>query len=197
MHLPDSDLDVICHVRAPKAFMALLVQRFGDLPSFALGRTTLQRKPAVVCSFRHQRTLFEIVGMPVAPHRHRAYVHLMVEADLLQETGAHAAIRRLRRQGLKTEPAFARHFKLGGDPYQAVAKLWRRKPVSGVTLVTTARLALPVPSLKSKRMANLSTGEIHQRETAGRRQGLAPAFRSGRCRSWRRPDRCVSRSVPP
>jgi len=131
VHLPDSDVDVICHVKAPKAFMALLVQRFGDQPSFTLGRTTLQRKPAVVCSFRHRRTLFEIVGMPVATHTQRAYVHLMVEAALLQETGAHAAIRRLKRQGLKTEPAFARHFKLAGDPYQAVARLWRRKSVSG------------------------------------------------------------------
>jgi hypothetical protein len=131
VHLPESDVDVICHVRAPKTFMSLLVQRFGDLPQFTLGRTTLQRKPAVVCGFRHRHTQFEIVGMPVPTHTQRAYVHLMAEADLLGASGAHAAIRRLKRRGLKTEPAFARHFRLGGDPYQAVAKLWRRRPVSG------------------------------------------------------------------
>jgi hypothetical protein len=131
VHLRESDVGIICHVKAFRTFATLLERRLGNLPLFALRTTTLQRRPAVVCSFTHQDTPFEIVGMPVA---------------------ARAAIRRLRREGLKTEPAFARHFGLAGNPYQAVAGLWRGfdRPLNlhRVTRVTTARLAR-LPSLKS------------------------------------------------
>lgn len=156
VHLPGSDVDIVCHVEAPRKFTALLKQAFGGLPSFAVRRETLQGHSAVVCAFGYRRTAFEIVGMPVETASQQAYVHLMVEADLLQIAGrsrACAAIRRLKRGGLKTEPAFAEHFKLAGEPYRAVARLWRGidKPLDlqRVTLVTTARLALPAPSLKS------------------------------------------------
>jgi hypothetical protein len=36
---------------------------------------------------------------------------------------AHREIRRLRRAGLKAEPAFARYFGLEGDPYEALLAL--------------------------------------------------------------------------
>ncbi|MBM3650722.1 MAG: DUF4269 domain-containing protein [Alphaproteobacteria bacterium] len=161
VHLPGSDLDIVCCAKSPGKFKALLRQRFGAWPRFAVRTTTLQQHPAVVCRFTCGSTLFEIVGMPVETSRQRAYIHLMVEADLLRLAGrrARVAIRRLKRQGLKTEPAIALCFGLGGKPYQAVEKLWRGndQPLAfdgqRVTLVTTARLARPLPSLKSKRTA--------------------------------------------
>lgn len=127
VHLPGSDLDIICQVKARATFAALLVRQFGKRPHFALRRTTLQKRPAIVCRFGHRDTLFEIVGMPIKTPSQRAYVHLMVEADLLNVGGraARAAIRRLKHRGLKTEPAFAEYFGLGGKPYHAIAKLWR------------------------------------------------------------------------
>ena len=86
-----------------------------------------QRAAAVVCASMSVRTPVEIVGMPIDSAQQRAYVHLMAEAKLLEQGGAQgsakarAAVRRLKRQSLKTEPAFAQYFGLKGAPYVAVA----------------------------------------------------------------------------
>lgn len=127
VHLLGSDLDIVCCVRSPDRFSSLLIERFYRRPFFELHRTKLQKRPAVVCRFRHHDTLFEIVGMPAATSAQQAYIHLIVEADLLRIGGrpARAAICRLKYRGFATEPAFALYFGLAGEPYQAVAKLWR------------------------------------------------------------------------
>ncbi|MFQ5796001.1 MAG: DUF4269 domain-containing protein, partial [Candidatus Bipolaricaulia bacterium] len=54
-----------------------------------------------------------------------AYRHMAVEARLLAIGGEQARqeIRRLKRTGLKTEPAFACYFNLEGDPYQVLLQL--------------------------------------------------------------------------
>jgi hypothetical protein len=126
VHVAGSDLDVVCTIESSHRFIRLLGNEFGNQPAFALSRTKLLGQDSVVCSFISGTTPVEIVGMPVDSSKQRAYVHLMAEADLLEKGGAQArlAIRKLRRQGLKTEPAFAKHFGLKGDPYIAVARLW-------------------------------------------------------------------------
>jgi hypothetical protein len=127
VHIPGSDLDVVCTIESSHRFIRLLGNEFGGQPGFSLGRIELQGHDSVACSFMSGSTPIEIVGMPVKSSQQRAYVHLMAEGELLEKGGAkaRAAIRRLKRQGLKTEPAFARHFGLRGDPYEAVARLWR------------------------------------------------------------------------
>ena len=54
-----------------------------------------------------------------------AYRHMIVEARLLKIGGpaARPAIRRLKREGRKTEPAFAHYFDLEGDPYETLLEL--------------------------------------------------------------------------
>jgi hypothetical protein len=52
---------------------------------------------------------------------------MVVEARLLVIGGEEARreIRRLKRCGLKTEPAFARYFQLAGDPFEVLLELSR------------------------------------------------------------------------
>ena len=50
---------------------------------------------------------------------------MIAEARLLSLAGESAkqAIRALKKQGIKTEPAFARYFGLLGDPYETLYAL--------------------------------------------------------------------------
>jgi hypothetical protein len=52
---------------------------------------------------------------------------MVVEARLLSIGGEEARreIRYLKRCGLKTEPAFARYFRLAGDPFEVLLELSR------------------------------------------------------------------------
>jgi uncharacterized protein DUF4269 len=50
---------------------------------------------------------------------------MLVEYRILHIAGdtTRQAIRDLKKEGLKTEPAFAQYFNLEGDPYQALIEL--------------------------------------------------------------------------
>jgi hypothetical protein len=57
--------------------------------------------------------------------RQNGFRHLLVEAAVLAAGGEQwrRAVRRLKQQGLKTEPAFANLLRLSGDPYVALLEL--------------------------------------------------------------------------
>ena len=50
---------------------------------------------------------------------------MLIEARLLDLIGdeARSAIRALKANGLKTEPAFGRYFDLSGDPYRKLLEI--------------------------------------------------------------------------
>lgn len=120
--LPDSDLDVICEVREPVAFEALLRESFGDYPNFQLKHKMIDGLPTVVARFRFADFPIEVFGQPRPVREQRAFRHMLMEARLLALGGdpARRGIRSLKAAGLKTEPAFGRYFNLPGDPYQTL-----------------------------------------------------------------------------
>jgi hypothetical protein len=123
--LPGSDLDLICHAPDLAAFIGRVRELYDHLEAFRLTRERLRGVDSVVASFRHDGWGYELFAQPVPVAEQYACLHLLAEARLLATGGdeAREAIRALKRQGLKTEPAFARHFGLAGDPYEALARL--------------------------------------------------------------------------
>lgn len=125
--VPDSDLDLICDVAeaAQPAFETLLRQHYGNLPEFRLRHTRWQEMPTVVCGFRAEGFAWEVFAQPRPARQQQAVRHMQVEYAVLQAGGEawQRAVHRLRRQGLKTEPAFAQLLQLPGDPYAALLTL--------------------------------------------------------------------------
>ncbi len=121
----DSDLDVICEAHDLAAFAARAQELYGKLDGFRLGRYPVRGVESVVAGFCFAGWAFELFAQPAPPPRQYACLHLLAEARLLALGGEQArlGVRRLKQQGLKTEPAFARYFHLAGDPYEAVARL--------------------------------------------------------------------------
>ena len=64
----------------------------------------------------------ELFAQPRPVEEQNGYLHLIAEARLLREGGEEAlqAIRQLKFEGVKTEPAFGQYFCLPGDPYESL-----------------------------------------------------------------------------
>ena len=124
--LPDSDLDILCQVHNHAQFAAHLEAHWGDQPGLAVRHGRKNGLATTIATFHSHGFEFEIFGQSQPVEDQNGFRHMVVEARLLQMGGetARRAIRRLKANGLKTEPAFARYFKLTGDPYIALLDLY-------------------------------------------------------------------------
>jgi hypothetical protein len=122
-----SDLDVLCEVPAvaQEAFGELLWAHFGARPGFRLVRRCIGGHATTVASFRYETEEIEVFGQALPTDQQHGWRHLQVERTVLA-AGGHAwrtAVRALKQQGLKTEPAFAQLLGLPGNPYSALLTL--------------------------------------------------------------------------
>jgi hypothetical protein len=141
-----SDLDVLCEVPAAAqvAFGELLRARFGAQPGFRLAQRTIGGHTTIVVGFRYAEEELEVFGQDLPTAQQHGWRHLLVEQAVLAAGGApwRAAVRALKQQGLKTEPAFAQLLGLPGDPYAALLAL-EALPAAALRRLVAAR---PLPS---------------------------------------------------
>lgn len=137
--LPTSDIDVLVHVDDTAAFADRMWGKFADLPEFAIWQWTSQER-AVVTRFETLGWEFEIFASPVPVRQQPGWRHFMIEKRLLDVGGSDFRdhIMTLRKAGMKTEPAFARHLQLAGNPYQALLDLESMTDPQLAALIATA-----------------------------------------------------------
>jgi hypothetical protein len=123
----DSDLDIVCYAPDLDRFSRLVIAAFGRSDGFRIKEKSIKGIRSVVASFHHAGFRVEIFGQPVEVTEQHAYRHMVVEHRLLTIGGSAArdGIRALKRDGVKTEPAFAHYFGLAGDPYERLLELSR------------------------------------------------------------------------
>ncbi len=123
--IEQSDLDIICEVRDLDVFERAVKGAFGTRDGFHIEQVTFKGLATVFARFTFDGFPIEIFAQPRPVAQQNAYRHMVVEARLLAigGEGARRAIRQMKRDGLKTEPAFARYFKVEGDPYEALLTL--------------------------------------------------------------------------
>lgn len=120
-----SDLDIICSWKNKEKFIADLKFLFEKESNFKLKETIRENEESVIANFFIENVEFEIFGQNVPTESQRAYLHMLTEYRILQERGEvfREKIIALKRQGIKTEPAFAQILGLKGDPYEELLKL--------------------------------------------------------------------------
>jgi hypothetical protein len=120
--IPSSDLDVICEVGDLDAFIVFTCENFGQYEDFNVRYIDRDR---IVCGFFEDNEEIEIYGSVMPPQQTNGFRHMIIEARLLRILGPRFAekVRALKRQGMKTEPAFAWLLGLTGNPYEAVRNL--------------------------------------------------------------------------
>jgi hypothetical protein len=121
----ESDLDILCYAQDLDAFTDLLRELYGWKTNFELKTRAIRGVPAVMAGFEHAGFPIEIFTQAVPVEQQNGYRHMIIEYRLLALGGEEMAesIRQLKRNGLKTEPAFAQYLHLDGDPYQALLDL--------------------------------------------------------------------------
>ena len=123
-----SDLDIIgCYKTAPD-FATVLQLHFGHQTGFRIAVKTKRGTETVVAVFVSGGFVIEIFGQPVPVGQQNAWRHMLIEHAILQEQGEEfrQQIIGLKKQGIKTEPAFAQLLGLSGDPYLALLQYGER-----------------------------------------------------------------------
>ena len=125
--ISESDLDIICEVYDLEEFEELVIKSFDRYDNFYIKRQTVKGLPTSLSYFGYSNFLIEIFVQPKPVIEQYGYRHMIVEKKLLEISGesARKQIIKLKKLGLKTEPAFAKYFNLKGDPFDELLKLSR------------------------------------------------------------------------
>lgn len=120
-----SDLDIICYWKNKRDFTAILTNLFSSEKEFTIQELKINSQETVVCNFKVDSFDIEIFGQNIPTQQQNAYRHMVVEHQILKEKGEDFRLKiiDLKRNGYKTEPAFANLLNLKGDPYVALLLL--------------------------------------------------------------------------
>ncbi|PKK38257.1 diadenosine tetraphosphate hydrolase [Siphonobacter sp. SORGH_AS_0500] len=122
--IENSDLDVICCFTEQQEFRETVTRLFQSEKDFKIWDNNRLESEAVVASFRIDSSELEVFGQHIPTRQQLGYRHMIIEYKILQERGEdfRQEIITLKKQGIKTEPAFAKLLALEGNPYQELLK---------------------------------------------------------------------------
>ncbi len=116
-----SDLDIIMEVQELKHFEELLHSLYADKENFRTKKTTIRCKEVVKANFMFNNFEFELFGQSQPVHKQHAYLHMLIEHELLKEEPTlKEKVINLKKQGYKTEPAFCKLLDIPRDPYESL-----------------------------------------------------------------------------
>jgi hypothetical protein len=122
--IENSDLDIICCFVDRHDFIETITGNFKNENNFAIREQQSINTSAIVANFVLDNFEIEIFGQSIPAKEQFAYRHLIVEHNLLNKYSDkfRQQIIELKRQGHKTEPAFAIALDLTGNPYIELLK---------------------------------------------------------------------------
>ena len=123
--LPESDLDIICECKNHKKFSEFLLEQFGNKTNFKIFSIELNGTKSTIAEFKTENFTFEIFGQNIPTEKQNAYRHMIVEHRILEQKGIEFKheIKKLKSNGIKTEPAFAKLLELEGNPFDGLLNL--------------------------------------------------------------------------
>ncbi|CEH31131.1 Uncharacterized protein BN1090_A2_03597 [Aneurinibacillus migulanus] len=122
-----SDLDIVMEVHDFKMFKYEINSLYGEHDKFTLREMMIGSTPTITTNFEFDGFEFELFGQPRKVEQQNAYRHMIIEHHLLKmHPHIRSEIIRLKKEGIKTEPAFAQVFELEGDPYDELLVLGRK-----------------------------------------------------------------------
>lgn len=121
--IESSDLDIICYFKNKEEFKNKLVILFQQEKGFIISEN--RSLSSLKANFYIDDFEFEIFGQGIPTQQQNAYRHMLIEHKLLLEKGEQFRLQiiELKKQGFKTEPAFAKLLGLQGDAYEALLKV--------------------------------------------------------------------------
>ncbi|NEZ57725.1 DUF4269 domain-containing protein [Leptolyngbyaceae cyanobacterium CCMR0081] len=122
--ISSSDIDIACYAPDLDHFIASVTAKFGNLSGFKTKAISAQGKPAVCAVFQSHGWQIELFCQSVPTSQQWGVKHFLIERRLLEtEPRLKSVVKKLKQDGMKTEPAFAFALGLEGDPYKALLAL--------------------------------------------------------------------------
>ena len=121
--IENSDLDIICYTQDKEEFKNALSFHFKHERDFHV--TENKKFNSLKANFFIDDFEIEIFGQNIPTEKQNAYRHMLIEYKVLQEKGEDFRLQiiELKKQGYKTEPAFAKLLNLQGDAYEELLKM--------------------------------------------------------------------------
>lgn len=128
LYLDSSDVDILITANNFDLVSRILDEKLKHFPSYKRRESIVDDEKALVVTFVFDGVNFEIFGQHIPSIKQRGYRHFLAEERLLKIGGMdfRDEITKLRRKGLKTEPAFATLLGLEGDPYEELLILQKK-----------------------------------------------------------------------
>lgn len=122
--IPESDLDIICQCSDHLQFAKTLNTLYSNKIGYQIRTSNSYDLESTIVTFQSGDFEIEIFGQDRPTEHQNAYRHMLVEHKILNSKNNkfRAEIIRLKTEGLKTEPAFARLLGLEGNPYEELLK---------------------------------------------------------------------------
>lgn len=126
--IEESDLDIICEVDLNFEEDFLEEVSFKKIvpaeTEVTVENIMIENEKAIVINFRLEEFSIEIFGQNRPATKQNAYLHMIAEYKILQEKGEDfkQKIIKLKKQGIKTEPAFGILLNLE-NPYEDLLKM--------------------------------------------------------------------------
>ncbi|NLC65985.1 MAG: DUF4269 domain-containing protein [Clostridium sp.] len=113
----NSDIDIVCEVYNFAKFEDILKENFNKYKHFKL---RYKKRNIIICNFWIDSFEVEIYGTNNKSEKSDGYRHMIVESRILSLYGNDfkKKVIQLKKEGIKTEPAFARLLNLKGNPYE-------------------------------------------------------------------------------
>ncbi|MEH6943220.1 DUF4269 domain-containing protein [Bacillus sp. JJ722] len=130
IHVETSDLDVIMEACDLEQFEQQLVRLYRHHQDFVLKRRTIRNKPVIKANFKYEGFEFELFAQAQPSDRQNAYLHMIIENHILEKTPSlRMEIINMKKQGLKTEPAFCKVLGLEGDPFESLIEYGKEQGI--------------------------------------------------------------------
>ncbi|MBS7234099.1 DUF4269 domain-containing protein [Flavobacterium psychroterrae] len=129
--IESSDIDIICYYDNKIEFINTITKYFKIEKGFNCKEIMVLNEAAIVATFVLENFEIEIFGQNIPIRQQFAYRHLIIENNLLIKFGEEFRqnVIRLKKQGIKTEPAFAILLGLEGDAYTELLKLENKEEI--------------------------------------------------------------------
>ena len=122
INIENSDIDIIGETSNFEKAANHLSKNFSHHIEFKIDQLINNNETCLTCNFRIDTFEIEIYLENKIPTEQNAYQHMLIEAKLLEkfDESFKNKIIELKKNGYKTEPAFAKVLELKGNPYLAL-----------------------------------------------------------------------------
>lgn len=122
INIENSDIDIIGESSDFEKAEHHLTEHFSHYLEFKINHQTTNNESCLTCNFNIDSFEVEIYLENKNPTKQNAYRHMLIEAKLLEkfDESFKNKIIKLKKDGYKTEPAFAKLLDLKGNPYLAL-----------------------------------------------------------------------------